>query len=236
MGRPLRNAEGGLIYHALNRGSGRLPLLGDADEYEVFERVLAEAVTRESMRLLAFCLLPDHFELVLWPRGDGDLSRFMNWLTLTHTQRWHARRRSAGSGHVYQGRFKSFPVQDNGHLRTVCRYVEGRALRAGLVPRAEQWQWGSLWSFASGPSRETGPALSPWPVPRLPRWIERVNAPLGPDEAAAMERSLQRGQPFGSPEWQAETASRLGLESCFRPRGRPKKPKQEVDDLDELLP
>ncbi|WP_406698269.1 transposase [Singulisphaera sp. Ch08] len=223
MGRPPRNAEGGLIYHALNRGNGRLTLFEDADEYEAFERVLAEAVTRQDMRLLAFCLMPNHFELVLWPRGDGDLSRFMNWLTLTHTQRWHARRRSAGSGHVYQGRFKSFPVQADGHLRTVCRAVERNALRAGLVLRAEQWRWSSLWYFASGSSRGSGPALSSWPTPRLPHWIDRVNAPLSPAEEEAMARSLQRGQPLGSPEWQAETASRLGLESCFRPRGRPKK-------------
>src|SRR4051812_5594584 len=124
MGRTLRAAEGGLIYHALNRGNARLAIFDDDGDYDTFERVLAEAVPRYAMRLLAYCLMPDHFHLVVWPRGDGDLSQFMRWLTLTHTQRWHAQRRSAGAGHVYQGRFKSFPVQDDGHLAIVCRYVE----------------------------------------------------------------------------------------------------------------
>jgi putative transposase len=224
MGRPPRGAEGGLIYHALNRGNARLTIFDDAGDYDAFERVLAEAVSRHGMRLLAYCLLPEHFHLVLWPQGDGDLSRFMRWLTLTHTQRWHAQRHSAGSGHLYQGRFKSFPVEEDGHFLTACRYVERGALRAGLVPQAEQWRWGSLWRFASRPSpAAAGPALGRWPIPRPPYWVKRVNSPLGPAEEEAMERSIRRGQPLGSPEWQAKTAARLGLESCFRPRGRPKK-------------
>ncbi len=133
MGRPLRSAEGGLIYHALNRANARLTIFADEGDYLAFERILAEAVARQQMRLLGYCLMPNHFHLLLWPRGDGDLSRFMRWLTLTHTQRWHAHRHSAGSGHLYQGRFKSFPVQGDAYFYTVCRYVERNALRAGLV-------------------------------------------------------------------------------------------------------
>src|SRR5256885_2321789 len=102
MARTPRAAEGGLIYHALNRANARLTIFEDDGDYEAFERVLAEAVPRHAMRLLAYCVMPNHFHLVLWPRGDGDLSRFMRWLTLTHTQRWHAHRGSAGAGHLYQ--------------------------------------------------------------------------------------------------------------------------------------
>jgi putative transposase len=175
------------------------------------------------MRLLAYCVMPNHFHLILWPRGDGDLSRFMRWLTLTHTQRWHAHHQSAGSGHLYQGRFKSFPVQDDEHYYTVCRYVERNALLAGLAARAEDWRWGSPWWSAQASSTPPGPALSPWPVARPSDWLARVNAALSPVEEAAMSRSLKRGQPFGAPAWQALMASRLGLESAFRPRGRPRK-------------
>jgi putative transposase len=118
VGRPRRAAQGGIVYHILNRANARLTIFEDEDDFIAFERVLAEAVTRHAMRLLAYCVMPDHFHLLLWPRGDGDLSRFMQWLTLTHTQRWHAHHRTAGSGHLYQGRFKSFPVQSDDHFLT----------------------------------------------------------------------------------------------------------------------
>jgi putative transposase len=224
MGRPLRAAEGGLIYHALNRANAGLVIFSDDGDFEGFERVLAEAVARHRMRLIAYCLMPKHFHLVLWPRADGDLSRFMRWLTLTHTQRWHAHRHSAGSGHLYQGRFKSFPVQGDDHLYTLCRYVERNALRAGLVSRAEQWRWGSLWwtTRASGDPPE-GLVLSRWPIPRPRDWRARVNRALSRAEEEALQRCIVRGQPYGSSEWQERTALALGLESTFRPRGRPKK-------------
>ena len=173
------------------------------------------------MRLLAYCLMPNHFHLLLWPREDGDLSRFMRWLTMTHTQRWHAHRRTAGTGHLYQGRFKSFPVQSDEHFLTVCRYVERNALRAGLVERAEDWRWGSLWARRAKDDADR-PVLTPWPIDRPRDWTSRVNRPFGPKEEEAVRRSIQRGQPFGSESWQAEVAARLGLESVLRPRGRPR--------------
>ena len=163
MPRPRRATEGGLIYHVLNRANARLPIFEGDDDYAAFERVMAQAQARYDMRLLAYCLMPDHFHLVLWPRGDGDLSDFMRWTTMTHTQRWHAHRRTAGSGHLYQGRFKSFPVQSDGHLLTVCRYVERNALRADLVERAEGWRWGSL-SARRDRDAAGRPALADWPI------------------------------------------------------------------------
>jgi putative transposase len=141
-------------------------------------------------------------------------------LTLTHTQRWHAHHHTAGSGHLYQGRFKSFPVQSDEHFLTVCRYLERNALRAGLAERAEDWPWGSL---ARGLTCEGDAALrlSRWPINRPPDWTRRVNLPMTPAEEEAVQRSIHRGQPYGTERWQKRTASRLGLESTFRPRGRP---------------
>ncbi|HUG92188.1 MAG TPA: hypothetical protein VML55_15210, partial [Planctomycetaceae bacterium] len=83
--------------------------------------------------------MPNHWHLVVWPAGDGDLSEYMRWLTVTHTQRWHAAHHTSGTGALYQGRFKSE------HFLTVCRYVERNALRANLAGSAEAWRWGSLW-------------------------------------------------------------------------------------------
>src|SRR5437660_7839987 len=139
MGRPLRASEGGFVYHVLNRANARLPLFRKDGDYEAFERVLAEAQVQVPMRLLSYCVLPNHWHLVLWPEADGALSRFVGWLTLTHTQRWHAHYHNAGTGHLYQGRFKSFPVQADEHFLTLCRYVERNAVRAGLVQSA--WSW-----------------------------------------------------------------------------------------------
>ncbi|MEO8497102.1 MAG: transposase, partial [Planctomycetota bacterium] len=123
-------ADGGLVYHVLNRANAKMPIFEKQGDSEAFEQVLEQAVERFEMRLLAYCLLNNHWHLVVWPREDGELSRLVGWLTLTHTQRWHAHRHSTGSGHVYQGRFKSFPVQDDEHFLTVCRYVERNAQRA----------------------------------------------------------------------------------------------------------
>ena len=222
MGRPRRAADGGLIYHVLNRANARMTIFEKDEDYEAFERVLEEAVERTEMRLLAYCVLPNHWHLVVWPRENGDLSRFTGWLTLTHTQRWHAHRHNAGSGPVYQGRFKSFPVRDDGHFSTVCRYVEGNALRANVVPRAEDWRWGSLHRWNAGRAQEKS-LLAPWPLRRRPRWIEYVNTPQTEAELLSLRRCVKRGSPYGESSWCDRMVRRLGLESTLRPQGRPKK-------------
>ena len=214
MGRPLRHAPGGLVFHVLNRANARQPIFKKDDDYRAFERVLAAVQERVGMRILAYCLMPNHWHLVLWPRRDGDLSTFMRLLTLTHTQRWHAHRRSAGSGHLYQGRFKSFVVQKDDYLLTVCRYVERNALRAKLVKRAEQWRWGSLWRYQSGDPKARA-LLSDWPVDRPRHWVQYVNQPDGETELLSLRRSVNRGAPFGSERWARQAVSRLGLESTL---------------------
>jgi putative transposase len=229
MPRPLRAAEGGLVYHTLNRANAGMTIFAGDDDYAVFESVLAEAIHRTEMRLLAYCLMPTHFHLIVWPREDCDLSRFMGWLTLTHTQRWHAHHKTVGMGHVYQGRFKSFPVQPDEHFLTVCRYVERNPLRANLVSRAQDWRWGSL-PIRLAKGAEERPALDAWPIERPRDWTARVNRPFAAGEEEAVQRSIRRGQPFGSELWQAKTSARLGLESTFRDRGRPRKSSSRGDN------
>ena len=220
MGRPLRPTSADVVFHVLNRANARRRLFDDDGDYAAFERVLTSACARVSMRLLAYCAMPNHWHLVVWPRQDGDLSRFMNWLTLTHTQRWHQHRHSVGEGHVYQGRFKSFPVETNEYLLTVCRYVERNALRANLVERAEEWRWSSLWHRVRG---NTAVTLDAWPVPVGSEWLSYVNRAETEAELKAVRRSVVRGTPFGHERWQARTAKRLALESTLRMRGRPRK-------------
>ena len=222
MGRSLRIAEPGLVYHALNRGNGRRTLFFKDEDYRAFERVLEEAQQRTPTRLLAYCLMPNHWHMVLWPEQPRQLSRFLGWLTLTHAQRWHAHYHNVGTGHLYQGRFKSFPVEEDNHLLAVCRYVERNALRAGLVARAEDWPWSSLWRRTFGPTTARG-LLTAWPVACPERWLEHINAPETETELKALRRCMSRGQPFGGPAWTRATAERLKLSQTLRPRGRPRK-------------
>lgn len=220
MGRPLRAASGGIIYHVLNRANGRQVMFETPQDYQLWENVLLEAREHVPVRILAYCAMPNHWHLVLWPRRDGDLSRFMAWLTLTHTQRWHAQHQSVGTGHLYQGRFKSFPVQNDEHFLTVCRYVERNALRAKLVKRAETWQWSSLWRRTQGVKHSQW--LTDWPVMRSRQWVKLVNEPQTDEELEAVRQCVQRGRPFGKELWVQRTTRRLNLESTLRPRGRPK--------------
>jgi putative transposase len=222
MPRRARQAPGGLVYHVLNRAVARLPLFEKDGDFEAFERVLREALHEHPTRLLAYCLMPNHWHLVLWPRVAGELSAFVRWLTHTHTMRWHAHYHTSGTGHLYQGRFKSFPIEADEHFYTVVRYVERNALRAHLVARAEQWRWSSLWQ-----RRRQHTALSEllhaWPLPEPENWGRLVNQAQTRGELAALRRAVVRGNPFGSASWQQRTAKRLGLEYTLRPRGRPKK-------------
>lgn len=221
MGRPKRVDLGGYVYHVLNRANGRSPIFLKDGDYEAFLQITQEALDHvPGIRLLGYCVMPNHWHMVVWPRKDGELSDFFHWLTLTHTQRWHAHYRDVGGGHLYQGRYKSFPVAEDDHYLTLLRYVERNALRASLVETAAEWLWGSL-ARRSGVAE--GPTLSDGPV-ALPRtWSAHVNRPQTEGELAALRRSLARGQPFGSDAWMLRTAKRLHLESTLTPRGRPKK-------------
>jgi putative transposase len=223
MGRPNRLALGGYVYHVLNRANGRAPIFQKAGDYAAMERILGEALAHvPGLRLLAYCLMPNHWHLVVWPRADGELSDFGHWLTLTHTQRWHAHYHDVGTGHLYQGRFKSFPIAQDDHFLQVCRYVERNALRAGLVERAEAWRWSSLWRRQQR-ERPQPWLLSDWPVHEPAGWVRVVNRPQSAAELGAVRRSVQRGVPYGEPSWTERVAECLGLSSTLRPRGRPRK-------------
>ena len=223
MPRRPRLSTGGIADHVLNRRVGRLELFEKPADYSAFEKILAEAHQRTAIRITAYCLMPNHWHLLLWPRSDGELSEVMRWITVTHTQRWHAHRHSSGTGPVYQGRFKSFSVQIDEHFLTVARYVERNALRANLAERAEAWQWSSAYRLAKQ-DMKLASFLSPWPVERPLNWIEIINTPDNASELDDLRSSAQRGRPFGRETWVSQIAKQLGLESTMNSRGRPKRP------------
>ena len=232
------------MYHVLNRSVGKMHLFRKDASFEAFQQVIIEAHQRHPIRILSFCLMPSHWHFVVWPQKDGQLTAFLRWLTHTHAVRWRTSHHTIGYGHLYQDRFKSFVVKRDRHLLTLCRYVERNALAAGLVERAQDWRYGSLWarhanmssaSSSSSPSSTAasttsspqghpiGALLTDWPAERPANWIELVNRPLTEKELERVRVSLSRGRPFGPDDWTRRTASRLNLQHTLRGEGRPKK-------------
>ena len=154
MGRVRRVDVGGMLYHGWNRANLRSRLFKTEAHYQDFLALLEESLNFVPMRILAYCLMPNHWHLVLYPRADGDLSKFMRRITLTHTQRYHAQTRTVGYGHIYQGRYKSLPVETGQHFLTLVRYVERNAKRAGLVKKAEDWPWSSVYVRLYGDEKQ----------------------------------------------------------------------------------
>jgi putative transposase len=166
--RDVRDALGGYCYQVLNRGNGRQTVFHKEGGFAAFAKLLREAGERIDMRLLAYCVLFNHFHLLLWPRREGDLSAYMMWLTTAHVRRYHQHYHS--SGHFWQGRFRSFPIEDDGHLLIVHRYIERNPVRAGLVQRAQGWFWSS-----ASTQREGLALLTVGPVRHAADWLAHVH-------------------------------------------------------------
>jgi putative transposase len=222
MPRVSRRCPGGFVYHVLNRGNNRAAIFHKRGDAAAFLRILGEAKRRfPGVRLLAWCLMNNHWHLVLWPQADGEVSAFMAWLCNAHVRRYRQHYQSNGDGHIYQGRFKSFAVRPEAHdLRCVIRYVEANPLRAGLVARAEDWRWSSLRAWLDG---DPAGLLDDWPVDRPANWLDIVNEAARETELERLRTSVDRGRPFGPDDWVQATAKSMGLEFTLRARGRPRK-------------
>jgi len=211
-----------MVFHVLNRGVGRMRLFNTDRDYEAFEEILFKTLGSCPMRICSYCLMPNHWHLVLWPEQDGDLASFMQKLSVTHVRNWQEHRRRVGMGHVYQGRYKSFPIETDDCFYQVVRYVERNALRANLVKTADAWRWSSLWRREHGTTDDRR-LLSGWPLPRSRKWCEFANQPQTEAEVRAILQAMKLNQPFGTEALTRKTATQLGLESTLRQRGRPKK-------------
>lgn len=223
MPRVSRISAGGLCYHVLNRANGRATVFAHPEDYAAFLAVVTEACERLPIRLLAYCLMPNHFHFVVWPQEDGDLSRWMSWLMTTQVRRYHAHHET--EGRLWQGRYKAFPIQDDYHLLTVIRYVERNPVRAETlgVASAAAWPWSSAAAPSATPFPMARPALHPGPVQRRADWLAWVDRPLTAGEQEAIQRSIARGSPLGDSAWVTATAARLGLGPTLKPLGRPLK-------------
>jgi putative transposase len=220
MPRRLRVSSGGFAYHVLNRAIGKERLFEHDKDYLAMERVIERTHKRLPIRLISYCLMSTHWHFVLWPKEDGELSEFMRLLTVTHTQRWHAFHGTAGTGPLYQGRFRSFPIQQDDHFLTVCRYVERNALRANVVKSAQRWPWCSLAKRAERRPPSWLLPMKQWPVDAPSDWKSWVNRAETEAELKALRTCVKRGRPYGDDRWEGRTAEQLELQSTLRSRGR----------------
>lgn len=221
MPRVARVSEGGMIYHVINRSNGRVPIFEDADEYRHFEALLQEGVELIGMRILAYCIMPNHWHLVLYPLNDGDMGEFMRWVTTTHVRQRRVMTETVGQGHLYQGTYKSFIVETESYLQRLMVYVEQNPLRAKLVHRAEEWQWSSLWRREGGKVTHLK-MLAELPIMLPSNYLTLVNTLPSDDQLEPLRRSVNKGTPFGSDAWTDEMVGKYNLGSTVRSPGRPR--------------
>lgn len=228
MPRRTQAGSGGLTFHVMNRGVRRLRLFEDRQDYLTFVGCAAEALSLVSVEIFAFCIMPNHFHMILRPTGDSDLSAFMALMTMRHSKRWHRRRSSVGGGAVYQGRFRASAIETDRYFIAACRYVEANPVRAQLVERAEDWPWSSLYQRVK--NCQLLP-MATWPILPPADWTEAVNATQRTGEIHGLRRSTRSNAPFGTSAWATRTATVLDKAASLRrpgPRRRPRLKSREL--------
>jgi len=212
----------GEIFHIINRANARLQIFNTDEDYLLFEQVLEEAKKRLNIKLYSYCIMPNHWHLIISPLSDGDVAKFVGWLTMTHTQRWHSMHKSIGSGHLYQGRYKSFIIQPENYFLQACRYVERNPLRAKLIKNIYNWKWSSFWRREKGTVKQKV-LLDTWPVTKPNKYNEWMIEVESKEVLDVLRISINKGKPYGADSWIDVVIKRFKLGSTLRPPGRPKK-------------
>jgi putative transposase len=213
-----------MIFHVLNRGVARMQLFEKPAGFQAFERVLQETREEAPMRVLAYCLMPNHWHLLLWPQHDGELAAFMQRLTVptcvdgrsTAVSRGWAMGIRAGTSPL---RFK---VQSDEHFLLVARYVERNALRANFVLQAEEGRWSSLWRREHG-TADGQSLLTARPVDRPATWVAWVNQAESEQELESLRNSVQHGRPFGTRNGRSGSPNAWAWNRRIAPRDVPRK-------------
>lgn len=219
MPRHRRISPDGFVQHVVNRGDHRETIFHKPGDFNAFLIAVAETAYRVSMRILAYCIMRNHFHLLVWPQHGDELPVFMERLMNTHIGRYRLHYPPAAPGHIYQGRYRNSIVETGGDVIAVARYVEANALAAGLVRRAEHYRWSSASPHAVDANR---PVLSDWPIPKPANWLDILNTPTPGDELKRIQRSITRGAPIGSEQFVETISAVYGLGHTLRPRGRPR--------------
>jgi putative transposase len=221
MPRIVRGLADNIVYHVINRGNGRQEVFHKDKDYEAFMKLIAEAKERYTIKLYGYCLMPNHYHMTVKPEKGEELSKWMQWLMTSHVRRYH--RHYGSSGHVWQGRYKSFMIQEDSHLLMAMRYIEGNAVRAKLVQSATEWRWSSHEETLGKKGRTLTDAV---PIELPGEWTRYVDEPLTERELDRLRMSVNRQAPFGDTTWQMKICKEFGLGSTMKKIGRPKKESQ----------
>jgi putative transposase len=227
MPRHRRISPDGFVQHVLNRGDHRETLFHTIDDFIVFLSLIAEAACRVPMRILAYCIMRNHFHLLLWPYIGDELPRFMHMLMVLHINRHRYRHPPESPGHIYQSRYTNVIVEQGRSIVSVAKYIESNGMNAGLVKRAEDYPWSSASPLALHPDR---PVLAEWPMQKPHDWLTLLNLRTPAEELRRIQRSAARGAPYGSPAWTQRVAKEFDLEHTLRPRGRPRRTSPSFPD------
>ena len=216
MPRPPRINTADTNFHVLNRANSKLKIFKQQIDYEDFIDLLTRSLEKYKIKLYTYIIMPTHWHFECSPQIDGELSRWMAWLQMMHTRKWHNRHKTIGQGHFYQGRFKSFIIQDDIHFLQVARYVERNALTAGLVQKAEDWPYSSL-------SNNNRVPISKWPIEKPDDYLGYVNECISKKELESLKHCESKGLPYGNKKWVEKIIKKNNLEITARKVGRPRK-------------
>ena len=221
MPRQARVDIAGEVYHVINRANARTLIFETVGDYQAVLGSLEETLKNIPLDIFSFCIMSNHWHFAVKPKVDGDMGRFFGKFTQKLTQRWHKYHQTVGSGHLFQGRFKSFLVQTDPYFIRLMKYIEANPLRAGLVSKAEEWRWGSLFLRLNN-QEQASIIMSPWPVDMPSDYLQLVNQPLGKVFLDQVRGSVIRGRPLGKDEWVTNKVNEYGLECSLREPHRPK--------------
>ncbi len=209
------------IYHVINRSNARWNIFKVAKDFQGILKSLQETLELIPMGIFAFCLMSNHWHFIVRPKENGDMGKFFGKFTQKATQRWHTQHGSVGSGHLFQGRFKSFLVEKDSYFLQLAKYVEANALRVNMVKKAEDWKWGSLYLRLKNPEL-TKQLLTPWPIDMPKDYLGLVNNPLPKIQLNNIRHSIEKSKPLGTEQWVKRQIDKYDLGYTLREPGRPK--------------
>lgn len=222
MARQPRIDIAGEIYHVINRSNARWKIFKSPKNFNAVIQSLVETLEEYPIDIFSFCIMSNHWHFAVRPKENGDMGQFFGKFTQKVTQRWHAAHKTTGSGHLFQGRFKSFLVEQDSYFLQLMKYIEANALRAKLVGKAEDWQWGSLYIRLHNQDLSNA-ILKAWPVDLPKDYLKQVNDPLPKAELDHIRYSVIRSRPLGGLEWVNQVIKKYNLEHTERSPGRPRK-------------
>ncbi|PHR53871.1 MAG: transposase [Arcobacter sp.] len=209
------------IYHIINRGNRREKIFHDEYDFTKILELFSKAKDRFRIKIYAYCLMDNHYHLVLYTEYGKSLSECMQWIGTSYVRYYNKRYKT--SGHLWQGRYKSFIVQKESYFISLIKYVEANPLRANIVKDASEYKYSSLIQR----DRKEQNLLDALPVEIPSNWIDFVNDVEKESDIEIIRNSINRQAPLGEQGWQEIMCERYGIESSIRARGRPKK-----DDLE----